>query len=64
MYETIKCELNEGIATVTVNRPKAMNALNSQVLDELFDAFTTLAANADDLLAPSKREHSPRRATQ
>ena len=45
MYETIKCELNEGIATVTVNRPKAMNALNSQVLDELFDAFTALAGN-------------------
>ena len=47
MYETIKCELNEGIATVTVNRPKAMNALNSQVLDELFDAFTALAGNPD-----------------
>ena len=47
MYETIKCELNEAIATVTVNRPKAMNALNSQVLDELFDAFTALAGNAD-----------------
>ena len=47
MYETIKYEVNEGIATVTVNRPKAMNALNSQVLDELYDVFTQIGADAD-----------------
>ena len=39
MYETIKYEIKDQIAYITVNRPKAMNALNSQVLDELFDAF-------------------------
>jgi len=39
MYETIKYEVKDQIAYVTVNRPKAMNALNSQVLDELYDAF-------------------------
>ena len=27
MYENIKFEVNEGIGTVTINRPKAMNAL-------------------------------------
>lgn len=45
MYETIKFEVNEGIATVTVNRPKAMNALNSQVLDELRMAFHEVVQN-------------------
>ena len=47
MYETIKFEIKDSIAYVTINRPKAMNALNSQVLDELFDAFTALAGNPD-----------------
>ncbi|MBJ6802582.1 enoyl-CoA hydratase/isomerase family protein [Geomonas propionica] len=31
----ILCEIAEGIATVTVNRPASLNALNSQVLGEL-----------------------------
>ena len=42
-FETIKCEAKEGIVTVTINRPKAMNALNSQVLDELHKAFHDMA---------------------
>lgn len=46
MYETIKYEIKENIAYITVNRPKAMNALNSQVLDELYKAFNE--AEADD----------------
>lgn len=46
MYETIKYEIKENIAYITVNRPKAMNALNSQVLDELYEAFNE--AEADD----------------
>ena len=40
MFETIKYEVNDGIAYVTINRPQAMNALNTQVLDELYAAFT------------------------
>lgn len=39
MFETIKYEVKDGIAYVTINRPKAMNALNTQVLDELYAAF-------------------------
>lgn len=40
MYNTIKYEVKEGIAYVTVNRPKAMNALNEEVLGELYAAFS------------------------
>ena len=42
MYENIKYEVNEGLAIVTINRPKAMNALNMDVLSELLDAFTAI----------------------
>lgn len=43
MYETIKYEVSGGIGYVTINRPKAMNALNGQVLDELYTAFYEIA---------------------
>ena len=42
MYENIKYEVNEGLAIVTINRPKAMNALNMDVLSELLDVFTAI----------------------
>ena len=42
MYENIKYEVKENIAYVTINRPQAMNALNMDVLNELFDAFTAI----------------------
>ena len=45
MFETIRSEINGNIACVTVNRPKAMNALNSQVLDELYEAFAEIEKN-------------------
>lgn len=38
-YETILVEQRDAVTLVTLNRPKALNALNSQVLDELIDAF-------------------------
>ena len=31
------------VAVLTVNRPKALNALNAEILDELLDAFARLA---------------------
>ena len=37
--EYILYEQNGAVATVTINRPKALNALNSTVLDELKAAF-------------------------
>lgn len=47
MYENIKYESRDNIAYVTVNRPKAMNALNMDVLNELYDIFTAIEADAD-----------------
>ncbi len=42
MYENIKYEVKESIAYVTVNRPKALNALNMKVLEELYCVFTAI----------------------
>ena len=42
MYHTIKYEVKDRVATVTINRPEALNALNSTVLDELFDVFNVI----------------------
>lgn len=45
-YETILCELQDGIATLTLNRPKSLNAINRQMADEMTQALTQLAADA------------------
>lgn len=42
-YNTIALEKDEeGIATVTINRPKKLNALNDEVLNELADMFKAI----------------------
>ncbi len=38
-YENILTEINEGIGTITINRPKQLNALNKRTIEELHDAF-------------------------
>ena len=45
-YETILVEQKGAVTLITLNRPQALNALNSQVLGELIDAFGTF--DADD----------------
>jgi enoyl-CoA hydratase/carnithine racemase len=45
-YETIRYEVERGIATVTLNRPDVFNAMNSAMMNELVAAFD--AADADD----------------
>ena len=41
-FENLQVELNERIATVYINRPKKLNALNKATLEELHDAFKAL----------------------
>jgi enoyl-CoA hydratase len=45
IFETIKVEVKEGIATITLNRPEVLNALNSQVFNELAEAAADLGAD-------------------
>lgn len=45
--ETLRLEEQGGIATLTLDRPKALNALSSQALDELSQTLRQLAARAD-----------------
>jgi isohexenylglutaconyl-CoA hydratase len=42
-FATITCEIAGPVATVTLNRPEARNALSQQMVDELLRCFTTLA---------------------
>lgn len=45
-YETILYEVSEGIATITINRPDVLNALNLQVLAELDAAIGRIQEDA------------------
>ena len=42
-YETLLVEIEERVATVTLNRPKVLNALNAAMFRELDEAFAALA---------------------
>lgn len=44
-YENIRIERDGAVATVTVDRPKVLNALNKRTLDELAAAFDELACD-------------------
>ncbi|KRC81524.1 enoyl-CoA hydratase [Sphingomonas sp. Root241] len=45
-YETILVEQRSAVTLVTLNRPRALNALNSQVLAELLDAMAAFDKDA------------------
>ena len=45
-YENIISNSNNGITTITINRPNKLNALNSATIQELHDAFSD--ANQDE----------------
>jgi len=46
-YKTLLYEKADGIARVTLNRPEALNALNSTVYTELYDVFEAIENDAE-----------------
>lgn len=46
MFETIRYDVAEGIATITLNRPDRLNAFNSTMASEMIEAFDR--SDADD----------------
>ncbi len=45
-YEFILCDKADGVATITINRPQVMNALNTHLARELHDALADSEADA------------------
>lgn len=45
-YSTVLSTLDEGVRTITLNRPDSLNAMNRQLIDDVAAAFDD--ANADD----------------
>ena len=54
-YETILVTATGRVATITLNRPKALNALNTQVMREVTTAAAELDADAEH-----RRDHPHR----
>ena len=46
-FENILVDISSGLATITINRPKKLNALNSATISELSEAFEALNTNTD-----------------
>ncbi len=46
-YEILNTEINDGIAVVTISRPKAMNALNTRFFNEMDQLVVEISANKD-----------------
>ncbi|WP_026961323.1 enoyl-CoA hydratase-related protein [Alicyclobacillus herbarius] len=45
MYETIRYQVEDGVARITLNRPEVMNAINQQMGEELYDALKQVDAD-------------------
>ena len=60
-YQTILTEVEDRVGTIRLNRPEALNALNSQLLDELGEALTAMDASprVGRSSSPARRGPSP-----
>ena len=47
MYQTLRYEKQENIGILTINRPEALNALNSTVIGDLEQAITEVEKDAE-----------------
>lgn len=47
MFENISTEISDGIALLTINRPKQLNALNKQTIQEIHAALKELETNRE-----------------
>ena len=45
-YQFLKYAVNEGVCTITLNRPDVYNALNDEITFELQDALKAVAKDA------------------
>ncbi len=49
-YDTIRLDLRDGLAVITLNRPDVMNALNTRMRAELLDAVKAAPGQARALV--------------
>ena len=47
MYQTLLTDLQEGILTITINRPDKLNALNKDVIGDLSKAIDEAVGNTE-----------------
>ncbi len=47
MYQDIRLESQDGVATVTLHRPEKLNAYTPEMGDEIVDAFARIRSDAD-----------------
>ncbi len=47
MYENVLASVDGGVATITLNRPRALNAMTFALLDDVRDALDAAAKNGD-----------------
>ena len=46
-FENLMYEVDDQLAVITINRPKKLNALNKETIQELHDAFAEADQDAD-----------------